>query len=277
MQTGVNINELTSNLDYHDGIYYARKKQAISYPASGNENCKQLEEISFWFKHRNNCIRDVVTRYSRDRVFWDIGGGNGFVSTFLQSAGIETILVEPGEQGAANAKNRGLKNIICSSLEEAGIRDSTIASAGLFDVLEHIETDAEFLTKIKALLVPGGYLYLTVPAYNILWSNEDRDAGHFRRYTLTKLEKLLENCGFKIEYGTYFFSFLLLPIFLFRTIPSILGLNRQSSDVKKYTKEHSASRLQPLLDKICAWEENQILRSKKIALGGSCLIVAKKP
>jgi hypothetical protein len=43
-----------------DGIFYASAGAAISYPDEGNEARFQIEEKSFWFRHRNDCIREFV-------------------------------------------------------------------------------------------------------------------------------------------------------------------------------------------------------------------------
>lgn len=37
----------------NDGIYYAAESGVISYPEEGNEACFELEDRSFWFRHRN--------------------------------------------------------------------------------------------------------------------------------------------------------------------------------------------------------------------------------
>ena len=46
-----------------DGIYYTTGSEAISYPEEGNEACFQIEDQSFWFRHRNNCIRELVRNF----------------------------------------------------------------------------------------------------------------------------------------------------------------------------------------------------------------------
>ena len=71
----------------------------ISYPTDGNDICFSIEDNSFWFKHRNNCIISLAKKYVKDTPFFDIGGGNGFVSKRLEENGIQTCLVEPGIQG----------------------------------------------------------------------------------------------------------------------------------------------------------------------------------
>jgi SAM-dependent methyltransferase len=272
------IKNFTKEITEKDGIFFAKTNDEISYPKEGNERCFQIEEDSFWFKHRNNCIINVVKKYSPDKVFFDIGGGNGFVSKGFEANGISTILVEPGIEGCLNAKKRGISNILCSTLQDASFKHSSIPSIGLFDVLEHINDDLTFLESINKFLIPGGFVYLTVPAHNILWSNEDPNAGHYRRYNLKRLKKLFNESGFKIEYSTYFFSILPIPIFLFRTIPSFLKLNKKSRDYNKNQKEHTPKKglINNILNKIWSFELRKIQNGRKVPFGGSCLVVAKK-
>ena len=71
--------------------------------------------------------------------------------------------------------------------------------------MEHIEDDRSFLKALKAKIGEKGRVYLTVPAYSGLWSQEDGRAGHYRRYSLGQICKLLEESGFRVEYSSYFF------------------------------------------------------------------------
>jgi 2-polyprenyl-3-methyl-5-hydroxy-6-metoxy-1,4-benzoquinol methylase len=187
---------------------------------------------------------------------------------------MEVVLVEPGKNGAINAKKRNIDNVICSTLEDAGFKNSSFDSVGLFDVIEHIKNDVAFLKEVHAYLKDDGLVYITVPAYNLLWSNEDNDTGHYRRYTLKKLRRLMSEAGYKITYETYIFSILPIPIFLFRTIPSFLKLNKNSNELKKHQNEHRAK--EGVLNKIWSWEIERGKASKKIRFGGSCFIVAQK-
>ena len=204
-----------------DGIYYAIGSEAVSYPEEGNEACFEIEDQSFWFRHRNNCIRELVRNFpprGKGPIF-DVGGGNGFVAKGLMDAGWDVVLVEPGPSGARNAKKRGLDHVICGTTHSAGFKNGSLPAIGVFDVVEHIDDDLGFLRHLRDLLEPGGMLYLTVPAFNFLWSHEDVDAGHFRRYTLGAMEKKLAEAGLKPVFGTCIFGFLTLPVFLLRTLP----------------------------------------------------------
>jgi len=147
-----NIHNYTENLIEKDGIFYCKNKNAISYPEDGNDACFTIEDNSFWFKHRNNCIIQLAKQYIKDKLLFEIGGGNGFVSKGLEENGIQTCLIEPGINGCMNAKKRGLKNIVCSDLDNTGFKSDSIPSIGLFDVIEHIENDNDFLNKINNIL-----------------------------------------------------------------------------------------------------------------------------
>jgi 2-polyprenyl-3-methyl-5-hydroxy-6-metoxy-1,4-benzoquinol methylase len=273
------IEKIAQNIKKDEnGIYYSKSDSSISYPEEGNENCFQIEQDSFWFNHRNNIIAESVLKHSAKKVFFDIGGGNGFVAKRLQDDGIKTVLVEPGKTGAINAYKRGIKNVLCSTLEDAGFPPKRIDSVGLFDVVEHIEDDYAFLNNINKYLKDGGYIYITVPAFNVLWSNEDTDAGHFKRYSITELNKLLKKCGFSIIQSTYIFSILPLPVFLFRSLPSKLGLNKKSNELQKHQKEHKQKKgiLNNIMLRIWKWELSRVNRNKNIPIGGSCFVIGKK-
>lgn len=272
------LEKYTDGLTVKDGIYFSNQTSEISYPESGNESCFQIEQDSFWFNHRNNCIFEAVKKFAPNELFFDIGGGNGFVAKTLEDSGINTVLIEPGIKGCMNAKKRGLTNIVCSTLENASFKEGLIKAAGLFDVVEHIESDVTFLKYINSYLASNGLVFITVPAFNFLWSNEDADAGHYKRYTLKSMSSVLKNAGFKIEYSTYIFSILPVPVFLMRSLPSRLGLHKNSGEVDKHLKEHKTKK--GLTDKLmnAVWEREieRIKRGKKIHVGGSCLIVARK-
>ena len=46
-----------------NGIFYAGEVGEISYPEEGNEACFEVEDQSFWFLHRNDCIRELVRNF----------------------------------------------------------------------------------------------------------------------------------------------------------------------------------------------------------------------
>ncbi len=272
------LGQISENLSLMDsGIWRSAATRDISYPMEGNEICFSIENDSFWYQHRSSCIVEAIRAHRPDGAIVDVGGGNGIVSLELQRQGMDVYLLEPGYQGVLNAKKRGLRHVINSSLEDAGFKPSVLPAVGLFDVLEHIEDDAAFLQLINRILVRGGKLYLSVPAYNFLWSRNDEHLGHFRRYSLSTLTQRLKSAGFIPDYLTYYFQALPLPIFLTRTLPGKLGFFKEISPEHK-RREHGvkSKRLRSIVARSLKREVRCIRRQKQIRFGASCLVVASK-
>lgn len=250
-------------------------KDGISYPEDGNATCLQIEDGSFWFRHRNHCIVNVVHRFPPSGQIIDVGGGNGFVAAALKGAGYDVGLLEPGKSGVAAARARGIDAVQCNTLEAADFAPDSIPAVGLFDVVEHIEDDAAFLKSVCHVLKPGGRLYLTAPAFSALYSDVDRFAGHFRRYTRSQLRRLLTSSGFDVSYGGYIFTLLPLPILLLRTLPSLIRA-AFGRPLPLPASGHVAASGRGL-DWLWTWEVAAIRRGLELPLGGSCLMVARKP
>ena len=262
-----------------DGIWYSRLRSSISYPEGGNDTYFELEDTSFWFNHRNRCIVELFKRFPPGGLFFDIGGGNGCVSHAIQNAGWTVALLEPGIHGAQNARLRGIETIISSTFEDAGFLEATIPAAGIFDVLEHVPNDLEFLQLLARSLKKEGRLYLTVPALGSLWSAEDEEAGHYRRYTSEKLRRVIRQAGLELDYLTYFFTALPVPIFLLRSLPHRLGYSREPAKVAQLTRaEHTAPSgpLNAALQALMNRELAKIRAGRTMAMGSSCLAVARK-
>ena len=268
------IAPLTANLVKDDeGIWSAHSHEAVSYLEEGNDECFKIEDDSFWFNHRNRCIEALLRRHAPGGMFCDIGGGNGYVAAYLSKQGFPVMLVEPGRAGAANARRRGVATVVCATLGTAGFPSESLPAVGIFDVLEHVEKDGAFLSEIRRTLVPSGMLYITVPAFEWLWSDDDVMAGHFRRYTIRNLSARVREAGFEPVYSSYFFSLLPLPLFAMRSLPSLFG--RRSLQRKNYANLHRA-RKPKLLDVVWERELAMISRGGFIPFGSSCIFAARK-
>jgi SAM-dependent methyltransferase len=259
------------------GLWIAKRQRDVSYPAEGNDLCFHVEDDSFWFRHRNDVIVQLVRAFSPGSTFFDIGGGNGCVAHALQKKGIDVVLVEPGASGVAHARQRGIRTVVQAPFEDAEFAPESLSAVGLFDVVEHIEDDVAFLRTIHRCLKPGGCAYVSVPAHPSLWSEDDVYAGHFRRYGLASLGATLSEAGFEIAYSTHLFSFLTPPIFLLRSLPSRLGL-RMPASRDRLRREHATDNrlVRSVLRSLCACEMGRVKKLRRIALGSSCIVVAVK-
>jgi len=261
-----------------DGIWRPARHSALDYPDEGNAFCFQVEDRSFWFRYRNDRIVEAVRRFPPPGAIVDVGAGNGFVARGLSQAGFPAVVVEPGPVGARNAAARGLAPVVCSTLEDAGFQPGSLPAAGLFDVVEHLPDDRAVLAHLFGLIQPGGRLYLTVPAYGWLWSDDDDLAGHHRRYTRRSLRRAVEAAGFRIELESYLFAPLVLPILLLRALPTRLG-RRRPADVQTLTRELQptpglAERAVTWLLRLEAWWFGHV---GAVPAGSSCLLVATRP
>jgi SAM-dependent methyltransferase len=60
-------------------------------------------------------------------------------------------------------------------------------------VLEHIRDDLSMLKSVAEKCRKGGMLFISVPAFQFLWSSHDVFLGHLRRYNNTTLAQLIRD------------------------------------------------------------------------------------
>ncbi len=247
------------------------------FPATVHEINFLAEQESFWFRHRAECISALVKRFFPPHLFFDIGGGTGFVAEVIaKNNNIPVVVVEPHPEVKNIVIRRPGVSLISGNFEKLDIIDESLPAVGLFDVMEHIEDDESFLEKVISKVRPGGKIIITVPALEFLWSIEDENARHFRRYDLNELVGFLERQKMKIEYSGYLFSFLVLPILFFRTLPTLLGL-RKPGEWKAYQQDHKLNSLfSSLVSWFSSWELGLVKRESSPPIGSSIVICAEK-
>jgi len=99
----------------------------------------------------------------------------------------------------------------------------------MMDVLEHIQEDELFLSQLvaEAMVTPNTQLFITVPAYQALFTAHDHYLGHFRRYQKETLLSLLKQSGLEVQKHGAFFVSLLLIRFLQKLKEVLLGAKEQ--------------------------------------------------
>ncbi len=262
--------------DSDTGIWSSGRAARVAYPEGDHATCFGLEDTSFWFRHRNRAIVAAVSRFPPEGFILDIGGGNGFVARGLIDAGFETVLLEPGAEGARNARrSRRIPDVICASLDNAGIHDGVVPAAAMFDVIEHIEDDRAAVAQVHRILKPGGLFFLTVPAYNWLWSGADVDALHFRRYSPATMRAALA-AHFDIVYMTALFSRLVPAFFAARTLPYALGVKRRSANHFKAEHQPGGKTGATLIERFLAHEIRSVENGRSLRWGSTLLVVARR-
>ncbi len=278
------ISEMTTTNELvldKNNIWRASHAEKMSYPEEGNNYCFAVEDNSFWFKHRNDVIFKLTQRFGFAKNFADVGGGNGFQARFLAEKYPQknTFLIEPGYAGCLNAQKRGVENVYNIFFQEFPFEEKQIDAVGLFDVIEHIEDDKNFLEGLAEYLPSNALIFITVPAHQWLWSEVDDESGHYRRYSLETLEKLATDCGLEFAYGSYIFSYLPPIMGILRAIPyrlaRLFGKTRQNT-LDAEADNHTPSKLATaIFNKIHQWELNR-LEKTKIPFGASCAVVFRK-
>jgi len=271
------ITQRAAGLELREGgIWFARGDADQGFAGDDETNWAEVEDRSFWYQHRNALLLDVLRRFPYQGWLFEIGAGNGAVARALEAAGLPVVAVEPTVAWAKRARQRGLRHVICAHFEKAGFSAGTLDNVGLFDVLEHIERDLEFLRDLRRLMPAGGRLYLAVPAFQSLWSHEDELSGHRRRYRKRALAALVERAGFRPEYSSYFFAPLAPAIWMARALPYKLGLARSRTHASSAADHGVSDSIGAKMMRAALSVEHAMLRNGLPLPGGSSLLMVAR-
>lgn len=111
----------------------------------------------------------------------DVGAGSGIFSRQLLAEGrcdsAVCLDVNYDSEGIENYRGKTISFV--KDLRPPFLQKLII----MMDVLEHIQDDGAFLKHYVDNLSRGGYVLITVPAFQFLWSGHDVFLEHHRRYT----------------------------------------------------------------------------------------------
>jgi SAM-dependent methyltransferase len=119
--------------------------------------------------------------------------------------------VDLNEDAVALAQGRGAFDVRVGRLEELPFEDATFDLVTCLDVLEHTPDDMRALSELRRVTKADGWLLVTVPAYQRLWSRHDEVNHHFRRYERRTLQSAATSAGWVVQRATFFNSLLLAP------------------------------------------------------------------
>lgn len=147
-------------------------------------------------------------RHVREASLLDVGAGSGVFSRQLLDAGIceQAVCVDPAYAEERTELHGGHEIAFVRSVENPK-HDLLL----MMDVLEHVDDDVGLLRQYSEDLPQGGWVLITVPAFQFLWSGHDVFLEHRRRYTRHQIEDVVERAGLTVVRSRYFFG-LLFPI-----------------------------------------------------------------
>jgi 2-polyprenyl-3-methyl-5-hydroxy-6-metoxy-1,4-benzoquinol methylase len=164
----------------------------------------------------------------------DVGAGSGLFSRQLIKEGLcnSAVCVDPHYAEEKTESYHGKQIHFVKSIEN---RPQKLIL--MMDVLEHVPDDVAFLKEYVESMEAGGHVFITVPAFQFMWSGHDVFLEHHRRYTIGMLEAVVKKASLTPVKSRYFFASLFPMMAAIRLIKKALldrGALKAQSDLKLY-------------------------------------------
>jgi SAM-dependent methyltransferase len=178
------------------------KKIARSLQNDHNASYGGIEELEITEASLKKYNEDIVMKFAKflnleqaPKVLVDFGSGTGSLSDIWKNKfKVSPLCVEVDPDLTETLKNKGYQTF--REIEKIPFTIDAVFSS---NVLEHIQDDGKILRDIRKSLKSGGKIAIYVPAFQVLYSQLDRNVGHFRRYGRQELTSKLELAGFRVE------------------------------------------------------------------------------
>lgn len=238
----------------------------------------KLERENWWFRARKNHLRYQVQKIASNRAglkILNVGAALGASSLMLQEFG-EVTSLEYDKYCCDFAQSELGIPMINGSATELPFEDSAYDIVCAFDVIEHIKEDSLAISEMYRVCKPGGHLFLTVPAFEFLWSEHDQVNYHERRYNSNSLKAADKNLNKQVEYLSYFNFFLFLPIAVVRIIASLIKDPRKIQNPKSdFSKVHDGI-ISKILYRVFLSEKIFLENRIRLPFGISIMYISKK-
>lgn len=160
----------------------------------------------------------------RDATILDVGAGSGFFSRHL-------------------LKHTPAKTAWCVDISYASDTDDVETGKPihfrreigelhadvvlLMDVLEHVEDDVGLLRQYVEKVPSGARFLISVPAFQVLWSDHDVFLEHKRRYTVARIEHVASRAQLRVVRSSYYFGLVLPLAILARLKTSLVNSSKR--------------------------------------------------
>jgi len=144
-------------------------------------------------------------RHVRGASLLDVGAGSGIFSRQLLDAGVceRATCVDPAYKEERVESHNGREIAFVRQVEKPS-QELVV----MMDVLEHVDDDAGLLRHYSENLPADGWVLISVPAFQFLWSGHDVFLEHRRRYTRRQIEDVVARAGLTVVRSRYFFGLL---------------------------------------------------------------------
>ena len=234
-----------------------------------------VEDKHWWFVARRQIIEQVIRKLSlpKNAQILEAGCGTGGNLQMLSRHG-QVSAMELDEIACQFANQRQVTTVKRGTLPDNIPFALHYDLILILDVIEHLDDDLSALKALYYKLKPGGYLLVTVPAYQFLWSEHDEINHHKRRYRLQGLKEMVRKAGYEVIYGSYFNTFLFPIVVIVRGLGKLLqkqNNNQFSSDLVLPSKP---------VNQLLTWlfaNERYLINRFTLPFGLSILFLARKP
>jgi SAM-dependent methyltransferase len=236
----------------------------------------ELDDRHWWYRGRRRIIQAELDRLPLPRParVLDAGCGSGRTLEELRRYGeVSGIELDPG--AAELAQGRGCGEVRVGRLEELPWEGESFDLITCLDVIEHTPDDRVTLRELRRVCRPGGFLLVTVPAYQGLWSMHDVANHHYRRYSRPRLRAAARESGWRVRRMTSFNGLLLGPAAAVR-LAERRRLRQPDSDYKPELTL-GPEWLNAVLERPLRLEARWLSRGRTMPAGLSLLAVLENP
>lgn len=234
----------------------------------------EVDEHHWWYRGRRRIVRAQLDRLAlpAGAHILDAGCGSGRTLQELADYGqVRGIELDPAS--AQIAGSRGLGEVKIGRVEELPWEDRTFDLITSLDVIEHTPDDRAALAELRRVAKPGGWLLLTVPAYQVLFSLHDAANHHYRRYNRKTLARPAREAGWSVERMSYFNSLALAPAAVIR----LAERGKQLQDGYTPHVELGPRWLNSVFDLPMRAEARWLARGRRLPAGLSLLALLRNP
>ncbi len=188
-----------------------------------------VEDQHWWFAGRRLILDQVIRKLNlpENSEILEAGCGTGGNLRMLARHG-KLSAMELDEIACKLANARQVIQVQLGSLPDNIPFSDQYDLILMLDILEHLDDDQAALVALHSRLKPGGWLLITVPAYQFLWSHHDDINHHKRRYVLRGLKQVVSKAGYTVRYGGYFNTFLFPMVAAVRYLKKLLRIDSSS-------------------------------------------------
>lgn len=224
-------------------------------------------DTHWYYASKAKAMRSYISKSHYDHVV-DIGAGSGFFSKYALATGLCT-RATCVDTGYADDHSEVIDGKQINFVRTFVPRDADLML--FMDVLEHVPDDVGLLRQYVEGAPLGSETFISVPAFEFMWSPHDDYLEHYRRYTVDRLSKVVTEAGLKVENCSYCFG-AVFPIAATRRFARRL-VEPADQPPRSDLMQHSAP-VNFALRTLCTLER-PLLRANKIA-GLSVFCSARK-